>query len=231
MHADARKSPKHGPRLDKLRVIHLLEADYNFVLKLIWGRRLMRRAHENRLLSGTQHARPGHMAQSAVLSKVLSYDLIRLAKKVAASMDNDAAGCYDKIVPPHRNVCCRRIGLPKSAARMLATVLNNTVYCLRTGHGESARTYYSDQTRRILGTGQGSGASPCIWSAILDTILWSIAQKYMLFKLNGPTGKTISKLGDAYVDDTALMYVAQESGTKAEGRKEVSTDHKNSTGF
>ena len=32
------KSPAHGPRLDKLRVIHLLEADYNFVLKLIWGR-------------------------------------------------------------------------------------------------------------------------------------------------------------------------------------------------
>ena len=135
----------------------------------------MRRAHKNRLLSGAQHARPGHMAQSAVLSKVLSYDLIRLAKKIAASMDNDAAGCYDKIVPPHGNVCCRRIGLPKSAAKMLAAVLNNTVYYLRTGHGESARTYCTDQVRRILGTGQGSGASPCIWPAILDTILWSIA--------------------------------------------------------
>ena len=122
------KSPEHGPRLDKLRVIHLLEADYNFVLKLIWGRRLMRRAHENRLLSGVQHARPGHMAQSAVLSKVLSYDLIRLAKKIAASMDNDAAGCYDKIVPPHGNVCCRRIGLPKSAAKMLAAVLLSLIH-------------------------------------------------------------------------------------------------------
>ena len=115
------------------------------------------------------------MAQSAVLSKVLSYDLIRLAKKIAAGMDNDAVGCYDKIVPPHGNVCCRRIGLPKSAAKMLAAVLNNTVYYLRTGHGESARTYCTDQVRRILGTGQGSGASPCIWPAILDTILWSIA--------------------------------------------------------
>ena len=42
------------------------------------------------------------MAQNAVLSKVLCYDLIRLAKKIAASLDNDTAGCYDKIVPPPR---------------------------------------------------------------------------------------------------------------------------------
>ena len=129
-------------------------------------------------------------------------------------MDNDAAGYYDKIVPPHGNVCCRRIVLLKSAAKMLAVVLNNPVYYLRTGHGESARTYCTDQVRRILGTGQGSGASPCIWSAILDTILWSVAKKYILFKLSGPTGKTISKLGDVYVDDTALMYIAQENETQ-----------------
>ena len=29
------KNKDIGPRIDKLRVIHLLEADYNFVLKLI----------------------------------------------------------------------------------------------------------------------------------------------------------------------------------------------------
>ena len=143
----------HGPRIDKLRVINLLEADYNFVLKLVWGNRLLRRAQENRLISSAQHARPGHMAQSVVLSKVLSYDLIRLAKKIAASMDNDAAGCYDKIVPPHGNICCRRLGLPASAAKMLAIVLNNTVFYLCTGHGVSAKTYCSTEIRRILGTG------------------------------------------------------------------------------
>ena len=67
-----------------------------------------------------------------------------------------------------------------------------------------------------------SGASPCIWLAILDTILWSIAQKYISFQLSGPSGKTISKLGDAYVDDTVLMYLAQDKAAgNTEGRKEV----------
>ena len=124
-------------------------------------------------------------------------------------MDNEAAGCYDKIVPPHRNLCYRRIGLPASAAKMLAIVLNNTVFYLRTGHGVSAKIYCSTKIRRILGTGQGNGASPCIWTAILDTILWSIAQKYHLFSVQSPSGKVAEKLGDAYVDDTALMYVSQ----------------------
>ena len=105
-------------------------------------------------------------------------------------------------------LCCRRLGLPKSAAKMLATILNNTVFYLRTGHGISARIYCSNSIRRILGSGQGSGASPCIWTAILDTILWSVAQKYMCFYLQSPSGLEVYKVGDAYVDDTALMYVA-----------------------
>ena len=216
------KSPARGPRIDKLRVIHLLEADCNCVLKLIWGKRLFQRAHENHLISSAQHARPGHMAQSAVLSKVLSYDLIRLCKKVAASMDNDAAGCYDKIVPPHGMLCCRRLGLPALAAKMLATILNNTIFYLRTGHGVSARTYCSDSVRRIIGTGQGSGAFPYIWAAIFDTILWSIAQKHTGYKMKSPSGKKVSELGDVYVDDTALMHVAQiDTDMKQEGREEV----------
>ena len=114
------------------------------MLKLIGGRRLIRRAPDRRILLSAQHARPGHIAQSAVLSKVLSYDLIQLTRLTAASMDNDAAGCYNKIVPPHGMLCCRRLGLPKSAAKMLATILHNTVFYLRTGHSISARTYCSN---------------------------------------------------------------------------------------
>ena len=91
---------------------------------------------------------------------------------------------------------------------MLAIVLNNTVFYLCTGHGVSAKTYCSTEIRRILGTGQGSGASPCIWTAILDTILWSIAQKHHLFSIQDSSGRMAEKVGDAYVDDTALMYAS-----------------------
>ena len=41
---------KEQPREDRLRNILILEADYNFILKLIWGKRLMRRATDQYLL-------------------------------------------------------------------------------------------------------------------------------------------------------------------------------------
>ena len=108
---------------------------------------------------------------------------------------------------------CRRLALPKSAAKMLTIILNNTIYRIKTGHGLSARTYQSTALRRILGTGQGSCASPSIWVAVLDPILWSIATKYVCFDIKPPAGEQISRLGDAYVDDTALMTIFQNGAT------------------
>ena len=67
------------------------------------------------------------------MNKVLTYDLIRLIKSDAASFDNDGAGCYDNIVPPHDIVCRRTLGFSKSAVIVLTKRLNNTIYKLCTG--------------------------------------------------------------------------------------------------
>ena len=42
------------PRINRLRIIHLFEADFNFFLKLLWGHRLVRRAHEFKLINTGQ---------------------------------------------------------------------------------------------------------------------------------------------------------------------------------
>ena len=90
---------------------------------------------------------------------------------------------------------------------MLTKVLNSTIYKLKTGHGISARHYMSNQLRRILGTGQGSGASPCIWTLVLDTILWSVALKHSCFQITSPSGTKTHRVGDAFVDDTSIFLL------------------------
>ena len=46
-------------RVNKLRVIHLYEADYNIILKLIWARKLVWHAHDNEMLNmGQAGSRP-----------------------------------------------------------------------------------------------------------------------------------------------------------------------------
>jgi hypothetical protein len=47
-------------RIDKLRVIHLYEADYNLILKVIWARKAVWNAHTRQALhEGQAGSRPG----------------------------------------------------------------------------------------------------------------------------------------------------------------------------
>ena len=102
---NAGKKPGN-PLLHQLRGIIIVEADYNWVLRLIWGKRLFRHAAQYGNLMTAQQAQPGFKSISAALNKVLAYDLMRLTKRSGASFDNDAEGCYDRIVPPHALLCC-----------------------------------------------------------------------------------------------------------------------------
>ena len=81
------------PRVSRLRVIHLLEADYNFVLRTMWGRRLVWKAKENKHSMGAQQAQPGRLAVGGILNKVMSFDLLHQMKKNGASGDADGVVC------------------------------------------------------------------------------------------------------------------------------------------
>ena len=135
-------------------------------------------------------------------------------KQLATSFDNDAKGCYDFIVTPHAMIACWRLGLPKKAAEMIITVLKNTAYLIKTGHGPAARKYQTTALYRILGVGQGTGSAPCIWTTILDTILWSVSVKYASFIITSPTNTVIQRLGDTFVNDTSLMTTNSPTTTQ-----------------
>ena len=94
---------------------------------------------------------------------------------------------------------------------MITMVLNNTIYKIRTGYGISVRTYQSKELRKNLGVGQGSCAVPGIWMAVLDPILWSIANKFACFKIESPSGKSITRIGDVYVDNTVFQAICNKS--------------------
>jgi hypothetical protein len=60
-------------QLNKLRTIHLFEADSNWLLGMIFGRRMVHSAeHQNHLQEGQWGSRPGRSAHDALLHKILS---------------------------------------------------------------------------------------------------------------------------------------------------------------
>ena len=88
------------PKLDRLRIIQLFEADYNFLLAILFGHRLMDFARRHCDLNESQYgSMNGKQSQSAVLNKIMTYDYFRLTRENAATAKFDAAANYDHIFP------------------------------------------------------------------------------------------------------------------------------------
>ena len=85
--------------IEKLRVIHLFEADYNLmVIGLIFGRRALYSGVENNTLHSSQWAQPGCQCSDVVIMRDLTLSVAKMTKTLLAGFENDALACYDRIV-------------------------------------------------------------------------------------------------------------------------------------
>jgi hypothetical protein len=158
---------KGCPRIDKLRIIHLYEADYNLLLKIVWARKTVWHAHNNhKLYEGQAGSRPNQRAIDIVLQKEMKYTYARLTRTNLGTIDNDAKSCFDRILCNFAMIISRYHGVPKSFCDTQAKTLQFTKFRLRTAIGDSKRTYQHSEENPIHGTGQGSCASPAIWLLI-----------------------------------------------------------------
>ena len=156
------------PRINRLRIIHLFEADYNLFLKLIWGSRLVRRAVLLDLLNDGQHGSvPGRTPMDPIMLNQLTTDLCRLLKVNYARFDNDASACYDRIIVALAMLAARRCGMPLHAIRSHAKALEFMKYTVKTVYGISEDSYQGTPFAPLFGTGQGSGASPAVWLSLV----------------------------------------------------------------
>jgi len=117
-----------SPKINRLRIIHLFEADFNLFLKLTWGSRLVRHAQKLDLLNNGQHGSvPGRNPMDPIMLNQLSSDMCRVLKLNFARFDNDASACFDRIIVALGMLAARRCGMPVSAIR--------THYMVKTVYG------------------------------------------------------------------------------------------------
>ena len=196
------------PAIHRLRIIHLYEADYNLFLKLQWGLRLVRHGEKHHGLNEQQFGSgKDRTAMDPVLLKQLSYDLSHQCRTNLATFDNDASTCYDRIIVALAMLAARRLRMPRNAVQTHAEALHMMRYYVKTVHGISEDCYQGTVFEPLFGTGQGSGASPAAWLALivilLNTIDKELPDDRMTF-IDPLTKKPCSRLADAFVDDTML---------------------------
>jgi len=107
-----------NPFIHKFRTIHLIESDLNYVMRMVWGRELLKWAEKHNGINDNQYGgRKGVQAQSAALNKTITCDVIRYYGEEASLIDNDAQACYDRIVPVFVAYALMRLGLPLHLAQ------------------------------------------------------------------------------------------------------------------
>jgi hypothetical protein len=86
-------------RSDKLRIIQLVEADLNQVVRIAFARNIGRLAKEHEgIISKHHYGRAHKKCMTPVLNKLLIVQLIIQEKIEGIVFDNDAQGCYDRII-------------------------------------------------------------------------------------------------------------------------------------
>jgi hypothetical protein len=131
-------------RSHRLRIIALFESDLNRAKRVLIGRRILHLMEDFKMLPSMQFgSRPGQHCTSAVLKKVLCHDHIRMLKQTAVFVENDAVGCYDRLINNLILMVLKKLGLPASISKMLGNLWDSTVHLIKTIYGTSSVSYGS----------------------------------------------------------------------------------------
>jgi hypothetical protein len=110
-------------RCHRLRIIALFESDLNHAKHILIGRRISHLIEDKEMLSEMQFgSRPGKRCMSAVLRKILQHDQTRILKTTAAFVENDATGCYDRLINNIILMVLKKLGLPSTVTSFLGSL-------------------------------------------------------------------------------------------------------------
>jgi hypothetical protein len=193
-------------RSNKLRIIQLLEADLNQVLRISFSRNIAKLANKNkRIISDHQHGRAHATCMTPVLNKLLIVQLLIQKRTEGIVFDNDAKGCYYRIISGVALASLRRLGYSKESVKMLGLLWAQIEHHVCTGFGVSDKTYGSTIDKLLYGIGQGICASPILWALINQLLLAALGEKFTCIRLVGIGGKEEHiRPGDSFVDDTTI---------------------------
>jgi hypothetical protein len=177
------------PKIHRLRIIHLYEADLNLLLGIYFARTLVSHIEEhNGFNIGCYGNRPGLSAHEPVLVEELQNSISYLSRTNQIGTDFDATACYDRIPPNLANLTSRSNGMTENLCIVHGATLDNMSYSLLTALGLSDQQYSNTPVSRVYGTGQGSTYSPPGWGQIVSKLFDAHGKRANGAKFQSPDG-------------------------------------------
>jgi hypothetical protein len=138
------------PLIEKLRVIHIYEADWNLILKYFVAHKLTKSAcHQNSVT----------MEQVGATKTGTTPEIYHLQKLTGAMVYNDVKACLDRIIENMSNLACMREGLAPSYAKQHSQTLRQMQNHIKAHHDCSQHHNGNMKPVSFLVSTQGAGVS------------------------------------------------------------------------
>lgn len=198
--------------INKLRAICLLEADYNWLMKLIFAKRMMDNALSRGVVPAEQFAKKGSRPQDGCMIKLFHYDRARVLHHTAAIESVDLHSCYDSVAHPVASIALQAFSISIMMIKVMLSALQTMKFFLRTGFGDSKSFFGGTDSSPYGGLGQGNGAAPPAFTAVSTLLIMAfVAMGHGNEVECAITGFCFSIAAIMYVDDTDLLTWARSS--------------------
>ena len=155
----------------KLRSILLLEADFNFSNKEIFGRRMMTNVRKFGLMPEEIFSEKNRTAEDGTLAKVLFFDIARQTRRPAGVASVDAENCFDRVAHAMASLIFQAFGVSGQSVETMLGTIQEMKFFLRTAFGDSQEFSGSTMAMKTQGLCQGNGAAPAGWAVVSIVIL------------------------------------------------------------
>ncbi len=195
--------------VNKLRAILLMEGDYNFFNKFVFGYKALNVLYENEYIPPDQYSQRESTAEDARLENCLTMDISRQLHIPLAAVSVDPDKCYDRINHIIMSLALLSIVGASGLVTALLHPIQTMKFFQRTAWGDS-NTFMGGRTadNPLQGLCQGNGAAPACWLMLSSLLLHCYARQGFGSSILSPMSLIlINFLGQMYVDDTDLIVM------------------------
>ena len=170
-------------KINPLRVIHLYEANYGFLMGNKWIQALLHAQKQQTLHLGQYDRLPGNNCTSITFLEEIRLDYSRVTQTPFANFYNNAAACYNQILTALSSLTERKFRIHQDVAFVHATTLEEGQYKLKLATRTTNTAYKHCIAFPIHGTGQGSTDLMIFWHLYHVHFSITTQKKHMLWLL------------------------------------------------
>jgi hypothetical protein len=202
--------------VNKLCAILLMEADFNYMNKWIFGHEAINKMYALGYVAEDQYSQKESTAEVAKLDNKLTMDLSCQLRHPLATMSADADKCYDHI--NHIIMSLLLLAIIGTIGPVIAMLhpIQSMKFYQRTAQGDS-KTFMGGRgcENPLQGLCQGNGAAPACWLIICSVLMHCYKSRGFSLGIISPiSGAVIKILREIYVDDIDLIVTHPDLETQ-----------------